>query len=466
MTKTWGFQKVDKRKQVNIFKLWKASIFLIIFTICFSFFSFTNDVVHASKTSLIEKLAKFSQLSFLNKNNIPSQIADFILAYKNWKNILSDKYKPVFLFTENHLSDLISILWYWAVKNQLVSIYKQFSPYKKDIFKLLGKEQEKRYLIIFENIGEERPDGGFFGSFAEVSFSGGHLKDWKVIDSYKIIFDQCQLTGSNWYKNCDRTKLHIKHNLKKYNKLFTYTSFLNSNYFWFTELNWKNIIVHYKKAYPNKKINWVIFVKSNILKYLLVDGEKISWKMEMINYKNLMKKKKWLLKKWIKDEYLTFVKQIILSKKKDMFINFVKNYDKIRENGLIRVYLPEVTDKFQKYLKENNFVYYNDNKSAYLFFYNVGNNKASKFVDHVVTVNKQVLINPLKIPLQIWKNIISYKNVFNEKIEYYDLLKQENIEKESFLWWKDTEHYDKLLIVPDNCKKYSIWRQKYLVECR
>jgi len=238
MQKTWGFQKVEQKKEFDIFKLWKASVFFIIFTICFSFFSFTNDMVYAEKTTLINKLAKFSQLSFLDKNNIPSQLANFVLAYKKWENILSDKYKPVFLFTENHLWDLVSILWYGRAKEQLVSIYRQFQPYRKDIFNLLWKNGEKRYLVIFENIGEERPDGGFFGSFAELSISGGHLKDLQILDSYKVIFDQCKLTGANWYKDCDRNKLHIKHNLKKYNKLFTYTSFLNSNYFGFTDLNW------------------------------------------------------------------------------------------------------------------------------------------------------------------------------------------------------------------------------------
>ena len=462
---TWGFERkniIDKKRSLIL--IWKASFLFILFSFVFSFFSFLNEVVYADKKQFLERISDLQKLSFLEKNSIPSQIASLILDYKNWKNILDKKYEASFIFAENNLDKIISILWYSQVKNQIIKIYNQFKPYKKDIFKLLWQNWEKNYLVIFQNTWEERPDGGFFGSFAEVSFSWWHLTNLNIVDSYKVIFDQCGLTWKNWYKDCDRNKLHIKHNLEKYNELFTYTSFLNSNYFGFTELNWKNIIAHYKKAY-NKKIDWVIFIKSDILKYLFIDGEKLVWKMEVMNYKNLMKKRSWKLDKWIKDEYLSFTKTLINSSKKDIIVNFIKNYDTIKKQWLIRVYLPEVSKKFQTFLKENDFIYYNDDKSAYLFFYNVWNNKGSKFVDHIVTINDKVFVDPQKIPLDKWLNILSYKNVFKENEEYYKFLESENIDKESFLWWKDTKNYDTLLIVPENCSKEKVWKNKYIIEC-
>jgi len=463
---SWWFEnknKLDKKKGLLLW--WKASFLFVLFSVFFAFFSFINETVYANKTQLLEKISKFSSLSFLDKNNIPTQIASLILDYKNRKNILLDKYTPAFIFTENNLDKLIAILGYSQVRSQIIQIYKQFKPYKDDIFKLLGKDWEKNYLIILENTSEERPDSGFFGSFIEVSFSGGHITNFEIKDSYKVIFDQCNLTGSNWYKRCNKDKLHIKHNLKQYDELFTYTSFLNSNYFWFTDLNAKNIITHYKKAY-HKKIDGVIFVKSDILKYLMVDGEKLIWEMEIMNYKNLIKKRQGLLKKGIKDDYLHFVKETILKNKKTLLINFVKNYEKIRKQWLIRMYFVDISDDFKNFLKENNFVYYNDNKSAYLFFYNVGDNKSSKFVDHIVTVNDMVFVNPKKIPLEKGLNIITYKNVFNENPEYYKLLDREKVSKNSFLRWKDTENYDNLLIVPANCRKEKIKNNKYIVDCK
>jgi len=462
---TWGFERkkvVDKKRSLIL--IWKASFLFILFSFVFSFFSVVNEVVYAWKVSVLEKLSKLSSLSFVQKNSIPVQIAWLILDYKKWKNILLDKYEPSFIFAENHLNIIISILWYWQVKNQVSKIYNQLKPYKKDIFKLLWKYNTKNYLIILENTSEERPDWGFFGSFIELSISWWHITHFSVVDSYKVIFDQCWLTGKNWYKDCDRSKLHIQHNLTNYNSLFKYTSFLNSNYFGFTDLNAKNIILHYKKAYW-KDIDGVIFIKSDILKYLIVDGEKLIWKMEIMNYKNLMRKKKWLLNKWIKDEYLSFVKKTILQNKKNIVIQFIKNYDTIRKLWLIRVYFKWITNDFKSFLKYNNFNYYNDKKSAYFFFYNVWNNKSSKFVDHIVTIDDKVYINPKSIPLNKGLNIISYKNIFNENNDYYDLLTKEQIDKESFLWWKDTKNYDTLLIVPKNCTKYKSWKNKYIVEC-
>ena len=464
MQKVWGFEAKKKSNKVNVFVLWKASIFIILFTILLSFFSIVNDVVYARKTNLLNKIDEFSKLSFLYKNNIPSSIAKFIVDYKNNKNIL--KNKQAIIFIENKLATFISLLWYGKYKEQILSIYKWFQPYRDEILNLLWKNKEKNYLIILENTGEERPDGGFFGSFMKVSLYGWHLKSFKIIDSYKVIFDQCKLKTKNWYRECDRKNLHIYHNLKDYKPLFKYTSFLSSNFFGFTKLNWENIIAHYKKAYPNEEIDGVIFVKSDILKYLIQDGEKIIWKMETTNYKNLIKKKTWKLDKWIKDEYLEYTKKLLLSNKKQIIENFIKNYEKIRKQWLIRFYFKWISKDFQNYLKEQNFIYYNDEKSAYLFFYNVWNNKSSKFTDHIVNINNKIYINPNKLPLLKWKNIILYKSIYIENPSYFNFLEKENIPKDTFLWSEDVKHYNVLLIVPKNCSKQKVSENKYIVDCK
>ena len=463
MNNWWGFERKEK-KRINIFKWWKASLFFVIFTILLSFFSITNDVVYADKSKILDKIENFKKLSFIDKNNIPYQVANFVIDYKKWKNILKNTY--FFDFTQENLWKILSILWYSSIKNQIIKIYNQVKPFRKDIFNLLWKNWEKTYLVILENTDEERPDGGFFGSFIELTLSGGHIKKVSINDSYKVIFDQCKIKWKNWYKKCDKKKLHIYHNLPEYKKLFTYTSFLSSNYFGFTKINAENIINHYKKAYPHKKIDGVIFVKSDILQYLLPDGEKIIWKMEVINYKNLILKRLWKLNSSIKKQYMDYLKKLIKKNKKKIIKNFILNYEKIRKQWLIRLYFKWISSKFEKFLEENNFVYYNDNKSAYLFFYNVWDNKSSKFVDHIVDINQDIYVNPTKLPLIKWKNIIKYKNIFVEKPEYYDFLKKENVSESSFLWWKDTKNYDVLLIVPRNCKKYKVNKWEYIVDCK
>jgi hypothetical protein len=64
-------------------------------------------------------------------------------------------------------------------------------------------------LVILENTSEERPDGGFFGSFAKVSLSGGHLVDFKIYDSYYLLWKYCKentpyLPKKNWFEACNK----------------------------------------------------------------------------------------------------------------------------------------------------------------------------------------------------------------------------------------------------------------------
>ena len=460
--KTWGFEKKYIDKKTRFLNFWKGTVIFIVLFSFFSFFSFLNETVYADKTNILKKIEKLKNLDYLHQKHIPSILAKFILDYKAWKNILKDKKAIIYL--ENKLDLLINISGYGALKKDIKYIYNQFKIYQNDIFDILWEKQKRNYLVIFANTDEERPDSGFFGSYAEVSFSGGHLVDFHIYDSYKVLFDTCKVHSLNWYQECDRKKLRYYHNNKKFNKLFKYTSFISSNFFGFTDLNAKNIIHIYEKTY-HKKIDGVIFVKSDILKYLLVDGEKTLWKMEVMNYKNLQLRRSWKLKQAIKTQYLNFTKNLIQKNKKTMIKNFIRNYKKIVSNGYIRVYLPFVSQKFQNYLKENNFVFYNDKKSAYLFFYNIGNNKNSKFVDHITEVNEKIYVNEIKFPLKKWKNIIKWKNVFNDNDDYYKFLEREKVDKSSFLWAKNIIYKD-LLIVPDNCKKRKLWERYYEIECK
>ena len=49
---------------------------------------------------------------------------------------------------------------------------------------LLGQDQSKTYLVLFENNMELRPTGGFIGSFGLLTFDGGRLSDLTVNDVY------------------------------------------------------------------------------------------------------------------------------------------------------------------------------------------------------------------------------------------------------------------------------------------
>ena len=49
---------------------------------------------------------------------------------------------------------------------------------------LLGQNERKTYLVLFENNMELRPTGGFIGSFGLITFDGGRLSDLTVNDVY------------------------------------------------------------------------------------------------------------------------------------------------------------------------------------------------------------------------------------------------------------------------------------------
>ncbi len=81
-------------------------------------------------------------------------------------------------------------------------------PLREEIFKLLGKDQSFNYLIPLQNSNESRPNGGFFGSFAFVSLSGGHITQMQIIDSYlpDYIAPNARLDLPNRYVDAYGTK--------------------------------------------------------------------------------------------------------------------------------------------------------------------------------------------------------------------------------------------------------------------
>lgn len=51
---------------------------------------------------------------------------------------------------------------------------------------IVGIDQPKKYLMLFQNNSELRPTGGFAGSYGVVSFAGGGLQDFFVGDIYNL----------------------------------------------------------------------------------------------------------------------------------------------------------------------------------------------------------------------------------------------------------------------------------------
>lgn len=67
---------------------------------------------------------------------------------------------------------------------QAVKLFSETRILVKNLPNLLGYDQNKTYLILFQNNMELRPTGGFIGSFGLVTFDGGRLSDLTVSDVY------------------------------------------------------------------------------------------------------------------------------------------------------------------------------------------------------------------------------------------------------------------------------------------
>ena len=476
MTKQRWFENTKKQvnKEIFIIKFMKGSIIWIFLISLLSFFYTTNEIIYANKVNFLSKVFTWNLQTFY-KNNFPATIWKLFLDYKNWKNILKED-KAGIIISLNKIDIFEQLLGLEKYKDNINKIKNILVSNLSEILKLLWEDNQKTYLIIFENTAEERANWWFFWSFAKIILNWWHIKNFKIYDSYYLLRKYClehtkNLPKNNWFAACNKSWLNLENNISPFNELFPKTTFLTSNIFWFDNLNWENIIKHYHKVFSDK-IDWVIFVKSDILKYLIPNWQKILRDLEIINYKAKIKKEKinqnnknllWL--KGVKWKYLLKINYLLNNKKKEIFTNFIKNFDKITKNQLIWIYIPNISTKLEQQLVNNN-LYFKQNKNyTYIFFYNLGFNKNSHFVNHIVKINNKIYINPVKVKLPLWINQIHIKNIFVDNFFYEEYLEKNKIPKTSYLWSRKLD-YKNLVIPQKNCKIIDKKENYYKLLCK
>jgi hypothetical protein len=62
----------------------------------------------------------------------------------------------------------------------LLKNIKDFNDFLKNFEKIVGKNSFKRYLLLFQNNNEIRATGGFLGTYAEITFENGKIKEFKM----------------------------------------------------------------------------------------------------------------------------------------------------------------------------------------------------------------------------------------------------------------------------------------------
>ena len=158
----------------------------------FGFFGFyhrlTSWLFSPNKIDIFHDLNQISFYFSLVDEELSSQIQTLdsvIQSYLKGENVLKTKEAEI-LQLRTYAKDHKSYLKRVGFSNyeKAFTMLEDAWPLREEIFKLLGKDQSFNYLIPLQNSNESRPNGGFFGSFAFVSLSGGHITQMQIIDSY------------------------------------------------------------------------------------------------------------------------------------------------------------------------------------------------------------------------------------------------------------------------------------------
>ncbi|KKQ60934.1 MAG: hypothetical protein US81_C0011G0001, partial [Parcubacteria group bacterium GW2011_GWE2_38_18] len=117
-----------------------------------------NDGQHKDIVKMLNGFSLYSNAAIANAHNLNQEL-------KNIKvNDLPQEYRQQFIemqekavFLEKSLAEFVNLI--------------------EKIKILIGVDQDKRYLLIFQNNAEARATGGFFGSYALVDFHKGKIKN-------------------------------------------------------------------------------------------------------------------------------------------------------------------------------------------------------------------------------------------------------------------------------------------------
>jgi hypothetical protein len=268
----------------------------------------------------------------------------------------------------------------WFFNKDLWKLLKDTLPYKSEILDILWKNSRKKYLITLMNTSEKKPDWWFFGSYAILDLR----QTWHKLE----FFD------SYYPRQVKKIAIQMPKRVYPITE-GTLFEFLWINKIWFTDIDWANLSEIYEKTF-DEKLDWVIFVKYDVLKYLIDDYREKSYKREFVNAAgnliwNTGDNQKKIFLKNISDITSWFGLFKLMNK-------VFWNLDKIIKSWYIRVYLAWNSENFHAFLTENNLNLEYNSWNLYNFDYNFGLNKADKFVQKKITLIKN------------WKIILQTEN--------------------------------------------------------
>lgn len=121
---------------------------------------------------------KMQEKDFLSAGrNIENAVNQFYLASSEMDKVEMDEIKIPFV--DAKLKEKIE-------EAKDIKSLDRLGKIVKSLPEVLGYRSKQKYLVLFENPNEIRPNGGFIGSFAVIDFKEGQIENLKIDDVYNV----------------------------------------------------------------------------------------------------------------------------------------------------------------------------------------------------------------------------------------------------------------------------------------
>ncbi len=392
MKKIW--LEVARPSQSSSRRLWVLRwIFGVLVFFAFVFFSLyarlTWWFLSPNKIDIFNDLDQISFYFWVIDPEISRQLLtldDVVKSYLRGENVLKSKEEEL-LQLRQYARSQKTYLSKMGFSNyeRIFQMLDDAWPLREEIFQLLGRDKNYNYLIPLQNSNEARPNWGFFGSFAFVSLSGGHIEDLQVVDSYlpDYISPNSRVNLPGWIVDILWSRA---------------VWFIAGNKFGFTDKDGQNLKLLYEKIFhtdfdPEKKarlfkpdernklfkkdIKGVVFLDSELITYLLPSFRQKAWEWQFVNAN------------------IDLIRGAVLSNKKDLYIKDLNSYLKqnalrmasaaintvqeLLHKGYVNVYLSNVSAQMWGFLQAYDLTTVYQPDMLYLWNINTAFNKSDGF---------------------------------------------------------------------------------------
>ena len=419
----FGIEKIQK-KDWKYYLSFSNMFFVILLVLCFVIFSFYSNITQIlfGKNKMdvfkedLEKVAVYFWWIDEWISNMFLDADEIIKSYLSGDNVLVSKKQKIqdllWYVAENKY--YLSNLWFENY-DWFISLLSDLNTNWQEVSTLLWEKWEFNYLVILQNTNEKRPNWWFFGSFAFITVKDGRLENLEIIDSYypDYIAENTRLMSP------ERASAFLPE-LKIW--------FIAGNKFGFSDIDGSNLKWLYEKMFNedydpkkletvinpwlaekllHKYIKWVIFIRSDLIEYLIPSFTQKAWEWQFQNANvDLIR---WEARGNKKETYIKEVGEYFKDHSIEIFQKIINNYDDIIDKNFINIYLSNVSEDLQNLLLDHGLKTVYNSWNIYAWDTNTSYNKVDSFVQK----NVQIINENWKVISETENDIIPISDLGN-----------------------------------------------------